>query len=741
MKKLLISLFSILCFWGANAQFKPCPTPTVPQDIQWLLRKGVVLGDSSCITYVSASKVMYVDANGTITVISDAALATKLVSTGTWVKYTDTAGMLQKYLKESDTLNLNNTISVTYWGLKYLITNSLLKPGRAYRITDFKTLHKIPKTSQRNDVYTTIPTEVLVVRALTKNKISTQAQSEDFPNDIIHYTVDSTAWKDLYIAGQKGCITLRIDPVRNIEVGNGDWRNFIVRRWKADLFKYTRDSIWCLWDTACFVGVDSIGASQKFRRLDTTHYNASTNKHGFIDVRLFLPTGSFSAQNIYIKGQFSETVTAFPMPNMYIRQNTFLNVTLNRVNNVTIDKVTELSGNAIDGSIIHTEWLNGDRGSGSIRDCFIARSFALHMGLSDIESSTIFSRATQNVGFPYAGLFYDGFLKNIRRCYIQGPTNPSFTFNAVHIENVQAFRINATSTSDGTYLTNMLFDRYRSCCNQPFKDLSTQSPTTPLFFDPNAGSNIAISQAASSAIALSATSTSISVLDMFAGVINITGSGSQTINTVTRLIQNNFPIRLVPASGLTITIAYNNVAGGFVNASTFTANGTNGEVIVITPVGDRWVVTSGNASNFLNAQGVVYSNAQMDMTSTTLTAVPGLVYSVTAGVTYIFRAKLHVDADILGGQKYSIGGTATATAIKYQVNALSNTTNAYVITSRQTALDDSSGQAGSTSNYVEINGTITVSATGTLTVNFAQNAVGGTSSVLTLSSFEVKPSN
>ena len=131
-------------------------------------------------------------------------------------------------------------------------------------------------------------------------------------------------------------------------------------------------------------------------------------------------------------------------------------------------------------------------------------------------------------------------------------------------------------------------------------------------------------------------------------------------------------------------------------------------------------------------------------TNTTLATIAGststfnLEATVTAGKWYTFQAKLFVDPDVVGGHKYSINGTATATSIIYNINSIDNATNAYVITSRQTALAGSAGQAGATSVYTEINGTIKVNAGGTLNVQFAQNASSGTSNVLTGSSFIVK---
>lgn len=133
-------------------------------------------------------------------------------------------------------------------------------------------------------------------------------------------------------------------------------------------------------------------------------------------------------------------------------------------------------------------------------------------------------------------------------------------------------------------------------------------------------------------------------------------------------------------------------------------------------------------------------STQFDKTDATLAAITGLSHNVEAGKSYAFKAFLFYDADAIGGHKYSIAGTATATAIRYHIRSLSDATSAYVITARQTALAGAgSGQAGSTAGLTIIEGTITVNAAGTLTPMFAQNAANGTSSILVGSYFELIP--
>lgn len=131
-------------------------------------------------------------------------------------------------------------------------------------------------------------------------------------------------------------------------------------------------------------------------------------------------------------------------------------------------------------------------------------------------------------------------------------------------------------------------------------------------------------------------------------------------------------------------------------------------------------------------------STQFDKTDTTLANVTGLTANVLAGASYEFEATLFVDANVTGGSKYAIAGTATATAVIYEVTLVDDTSNANTIVDRQTALGGASGQAGTTAGLAKLRGLITVNAAGTLTVQFAQNAASGTSSVLVGSTFKLQ---
>lgn len=132
--------------------------------------------------------------------------------------------------------------------------------------------------------------------------------------------------------------------------------------------------------------------------------------------------------------------------------------------------------------------------------------------------------------------------------------------------------------------------------------------------------------------------------------------------------------------------------------------------------------------------------AQFDKTAnTTLANITGLTATLVEAATYRFEAILYTTKDAVGGEKYTIAsdGTLTATAIVFEILAVDNTGNLNTITSRQTALGGSAGQASGTTGFTKINGTITVGTAGVISVQFAQNAANGTSSVLVGSTFVV----
>jgi len=131
-------------------------------------------------------------------------------------------------------------------------------------------------------------------------------------------------------------------------------------------------------------------------------------------------------------------------------------------------------------------------------------------------------------------------------------------------------------------------------------------------------------------------------------------------------------------------------------------------------------------------------STQFDKTSdTTLANVTGLTASLNSGKFYKFKATLYTTANVAGGVKVAIAGTATATTVIYE----GLTMDAGVVTqTRATALGTAVGAiTTATAGFIEVTGYIQTNASGTLTVQFAQNASNGTaSSVLVGSDFQVQ---
>jgi len=488
-------------------------------------------------------------------------------------------------------------IDVTYAELLALRDAGEFTPLALYRITDFQTLHLIPNTTDRNDTYATIPLEVLIVQAASAGRLYNVVCSESFPNDIIHYDIDNSAWKNLLAAGAKGCITLRIDPKRNIEVGNGDWRNFIVRRWAVDLSSFGRGTRWLIWNTSVYTGTGTSGASHAFTAVSTTVYNASTNPNGFKDVRMFIPQNGLTraTENIRIKSSHDGAGTVFPMPNIYIDTNTatqghFNNVVIDQCgSNSFTDEVVMLQVGAMDACIF-TDIISFVSGfSGFIIALFsTVRHFANGI-VNNINGGTIlgnrefwgFSGELSNIGWNHIS-------------FLVGPLINNANNGITKIRNTNGVRFEVQLGDGQSYLISDL--SYRNTIADTWqgftlKDLSAFKINT--MYDHMSYSNIECTVEANAVLTQIPVSRASNDIGMFAGVINLTGSAPVAIAALTRFASNRFKVVLKPQTGLTITIAHNNITNGFVQAATIVANGTNGEVIILTPIGtDRWTASN-----------------------------------------------------------------------------------------------------------------------------------------------------
>lgn len=143
--------------------------------------------------------------------------------------------------------------------------------------------------------------------------------------------------------------------------------------------------------------------------------------------------------------------------------------------------------------------------------------------------------------------------------------------------------------------------------------------------------------------------------------------------------------------------------------------------------------------NRISGLSAINTSAFSKTSDTTLANITGLTRNVEAGRTYAFRAEIDTTANVAGGVKFAVSGTATATSINYSGVLFDGT--AIVANDRATALDTTVCAATtSTVGTCVIKGTIVVNAAGTLTIQFAQNTSnGGASTVLVNQSLQLIP--
>jgi hypothetical protein len=145
---------------------------------------------------------------------------------------------------------------------------------------------------------------------------------------------------------------------------------------------------------------------------------------------------------------------------------------------------------------------------------------------------------------------------------------------------------------------------------------------------------------------------------------------------------------------------------------------------------ELWDNDDSNFTFFKDA-GRLRVSSQFDKTNTTLATVTDLTsQNLKAATAYSFEATLYFDADTVGGHKYAITASGTVTSIIYDIQTMCNASSTYVITTRHTAINGTSGQASCTAGTTTIKGMIVRNNAGTISVQFAQNAASGTSSIL-----------
>lgn len=121
--------------------------------------------------------------------------------------------------------NIAAVTSVTYSQLSTLISGNGLVTGKAYNLTNFRTVYKVYGATDT----TSGAVEPLVLIATSNNTLSPIAYSPSNPNDIINYSfTDNTTLSPA--GGSRGVIVYRKDVINNLSAYY-DWRVVKWRRW------------------------------------------------------------------------------------------------------------------------------------------------------------------------------------------------------------------------------------------------------------------------------------------------------------------------------------------------------------------------------------------------------------------------------------------------------------------------------------------------------------------------------
>jgi hypothetical protein len=145
------------------------------------------------------------------------------------------------------------TTDTSYEELLTLISTNALLPGMFYKITDFKTVRVVAGANWEFDPIgdkipgslpvTVGPVEPILVRALSESQLSSEAYSESFPEDILHYEVGipvEFSFDRLGLPNDAlgvdiplfGTITYREDTKAKIQT-HYDWRTVQNRRFNT----------------------------------------------------------------------------------------------------------------------------------------------------------------------------------------------------------------------------------------------------------------------------------------------------------------------------------------------------------------------------------------------------------------------------------------------------------------------------------------------------------------------------
>lgn len=140
-----------------------------------------------------------------------------------------------------------------------------------------------------------------------------------------------------------------------------------------------------------------------------------------------------------------------------------------------------------------------------------------------------------------------------------------------------------------------------------------------------------------------------------------------------------------------------------------------------------------NYQNYFAGAGVIKPTDESRNTTTTLTNDTDLTFYVYSGYSYEVKARIFANnVGALAGIKVGLGGTAIVTSLLAQVKIYDDVLNTLVGFARITTLGGAGVGAGLSTglSYIEIDGVVTITTTGTLTFQWAQNVSNGSNTTV-----------
>lgn len=491
-------------------------------------------------------------------------------------------------------------------------------PMSWYRMTDHKTDYYMPETttlnSENNDnnvpSRVTVPTERIFFRAITTHKIQSQVISETYPEDFILYTLDSGWYGSCEAPETKGAITRRHIP--RLEHGDGlltlpfnnvsfpiDIRHAHIRTWNTDLSaKNGEVNNYVLWKQSVTIGKDDTAgvASQET-------YNA-TSPTDYIDTTL-LPTDQQNIDVLFESKTWSKDT--HPIPNFrssrFVRDAKFVSVNNFRLEG-GIYHLHEARGI---NDFIQAKTPGGIEGVYSWKhsmnriESFIS-TVSISNPFTELERTSIhadIANSTEN-NFRLFGDTRNPIKGTLLTAIKVRSNNPLHGVN-LRLENVSRIIVplDGNDTFDVNIIRNVHGGDIARFNAGAYQDLGTMGiPSDVIRIDYGKFSNLEYDIDATDIN----TASGVIVRDKYtpmAGTFNITDAGTVgnvEINTVERPHETTHRQVIKPVSGLIATVKPNVIINGFTQSEDVSANGTESEVVLIEPIGNRWAALPNKGS-------------------------------------------------------------------------------------------------------------------------------------------------